>query len=184
MVSTLLRFWLAYSQPMPTLIPALLWDRGIQRYKRYLSALQAMWQQCLFKNRSRSTNLRSVVFWLGFLDICGLLKLQLPIIYEHQTNEKSLWVPPNGKEDVILGFSPLGPLPRRGEIKFLLQELFMNFLNWLFLIKCRNSQSRTQILDPRCFSKANQSSWLYFLFLLGEIEEHLGFGTSTGAGGR
>lgn len=32
-----------------------------------------------------------------------------------------------------------------------------------------------QSSGPRCFSKANQTSWLYSLFLLWEIEEHQAF---------
>lgn len=128
-------------------IPALLWGLGFQQYERALSSPQAMWQQCPFKNRSRSTDLRTGVFWLGFWDICSLLELQLPTIYQHQRNEKSLsstqW---KGGCDPTLSCRASTQEGGDPVFQFLLQELFMNFLHWLFLVKCRNCPRRA--LNP------------------------------------
>lgn len=62
---------------------------------------------------------------------------------------KSLWVPPSGKEDVILHLA-VGPLPRRGEIQFFSfcsKNCSWIFFTWLFLVKCRNCPRRAQNPD-------------------------------------
>lgn len=152
-------------------IPALLSGLGFQQYERALSSPQAMWQQCPFKNRSRSTDLRTGVFWLGFWDICSLLELQLPIIYQHQRNEKSLsstqW---KGGCDPALSCRASTQEGGDPVFQFLLQELFMNFLH--LTVSCKMQKLSKKSSEPRCFSKANQASWLYFLFLFRQLEEH------------